>query len=109
MHDLLMFHYADGDGYKAVVSQVDWTFKRSQPPGDNECGVYFTALRPSDHRLSARTRIPKAQQEFVFAFRGDDGLERKRGGKGAYIFWTSKDYVVVESRQVYHGPTEDLP
>jgi hypothetical protein len=109
MPERLIFHYTDADGHKAIASQVDWTFKPSQPPGDNEYGAYFTTLRPSDHRFSARSRIPKSKQQCVFAFRGDDGLEAKKGGKGAYILWTANDYVVIKARQVYDGPTENLP
>jgi len=109
MPEPTMFHYTDDDGHKAISAQMDWLFKASQPPGDNERGVYFTTLRPDANRFSARTRIPKDKQRCVFAFRGDEGLRPKEGGKGAYIFWTPDDYLVVESRQVYDGPSEELP
>ena len=104
-----MFHYTDSAGHKSISSQVDWMFRASQPPGDRERGAYFTTLRPGTRRFSARTRIPRDKQEYVFAFRGDEGLMPVEGGKGAYLFWTPDDYVVIEARQVYDGPTEDLP
>ena len=109
MGEQLVFHYTDSDGHKSISSQPDWTFMTSQPPGDHERGVYFTTLRPSDHRFSARTRIPKRKQQFVFSFRGSEGLQPKEGGRGAYILWTPDDYVVEEPRQVYHGPSEQMP
>jgi hypothetical protein len=105
----MMLHYTDDAGYKAISSQVDWTFKASQPPGDRPFGAYFTTLRPEAHRFSARTRIPRGKQAFVFGFDGQDGLEPVDGGKGAYIFWSRVDYLVVKARQEYHGSTEKLP
>ena len=104
-----ILHYSDDDGYKAISSQINWTFKASQPPGENEFGVYFTTLPPDAHRFSARTRIPKAKQKFVFAFVGTDGLLPKEGGKRKYIFWTPHDYILDEPRQAYHGLSEQLP
>jgi hypothetical protein len=105
----VMFHYTDNRGHKAISSQIDWTFRASQPPGDHDRGAYFTTLRVTDNRFSARTRIPKMKQRFVFVFRGEDGLAAKEGGRGAYMFWTPNEYVVVPSRQVYDGPTEAMP
>ena len=105
----MMLHYTDDVGQKAIASQVDWTFKAAQPPGGRPFGAYFTTLLPDAHRFSARTRIPKAKQAFVFGFDGDDGLEPVDGGKGAYIFRSPIDYVVAKARQKYQGPTEKLP
>lgn len=105
----MMLHYTDDGGYKAIGSQVDWTFKTIQPPGGRPFGAYFTTLRPDEHRFSARTRIPKAKQAFVFGFDGQDGLEPVEGGKGSYIFWSPVDYVVVKPRQAYRRPTEEMP
>jgi hypothetical protein len=105
----MMLHYTDDAGWKAISSQVDWTFKAAQPPGGRSFGAYFTTLRPNENRFSARTRIPKAKQTFVFGFDGQDGLEPVEGGKGAYIFWSAVDYAVIKLRQRYHGPTEQLP
>jgi hypothetical protein len=108
MTEQLMFHYTDAAGYKAISSQADWIFKASQPPGNHRAGAYFTTLRPYSNRFSARTRMPRSKQQFVFAFRGDEGLGPVEGRRGAYIFWSPADYVVVESRQAYHGASEDL-
>jgi hypothetical protein len=105
----MVLHYTDDAGHKAISSQKDWTFKRSQPPANRPSGAYFTTLRHHARRFSARTRIPKGKQEFVFSFEGRDGLEPVEGGKGAYIFWSPEDYVVVEARQKYHGPAKELP
>ena len=105
----MMLHYTDDAGHKAIASQVDWIFKAAQPPPDKPFGAYFTTLRPNANRFSARTRIPKTKQAFVFHFDGDEGLEPLDGGKGAYIFWSPVDYVVVKPRQRYHGPSENLP
>jgi hypothetical protein len=105
----MMLHYTDAVGFKSIGSQVDWTFKAVQPPGGRRFGAYFTTLRPDAHRFSARTRIPKAKQGFVFGFHGQDGLESMDGGKGEYIFLSPIDYVVLLERQDFHGPTKDLP
>jgi len=109
MLESLIYHYTDDDGYKAISSQVRWVFKALQPPGDHERGAYFTTLRPTDNRFSARTRIPKAKQKFFFAFVGTDGLRPRDGGRGAYIWWSPDDYVVDEGRQRYHESTERMP
>ena len=73
-------------GHKAISAKVDWMFVASQPPGDRPFGAYFTTLRPNSRRFSARTRIPKLKQGFVFEFDGMDGLEPIAGGKGATFF-----------------------
>jgi len=104
-----MLHYTDDAGHKAIASQVKWMFKAVQPPGGRPSGAYFTTLRPDAHRFSARTRIPKAKQAFVFSFDGEEGLQPVEGGKGAYIFWSPVDYEVDEPRQRYNGPAEALP
>ena len=41
----LVYHYMDQSGWNAIRSQIDWTFKAYQPPGDRPFGVYFTTLR----------------------------------------------------------------
>jgi len=105
----MMLHYTDDAVFKAIGSQVDWMFKASQPPADRPFGVYFTTLRPDAHRFSARTRIPKLKQAFVFSFDGQTGLRPIEGDKGAYIFWSRVDYEVSKPRQRYHGPSEQLP
>jgi hypothetical protein len=104
-----VMHYTDHQGFKAISSQQAWTFRASQPPGDNGFGAYFTTLPPDAHRFSARTRIPKGKQTYLFAFVGREGLKPKDGGKGAYIYWTPEDYVVKQDRQRYNGRSEELP
>jgi len=106
-----IMHYTDAVAYKAISSQKDWAFHAPQPPGDNEFGAYFTTLPPDAHRFSARTRIPKDKQKYVFAFTGAQGLRPKEGGKGAYILWTPDDYQVTQAsnRQQYNDLSENLP
>jgi hypothetical protein len=106
-----IMHYTNDAGYKPISSQKDWAFQASQPPGDNKFGVYFTTLAPTAPRFSARTKIPKEKQKYVFAFVGRQGLQQKAGGKGAYVLWTPETYVVEEKsgRQKYNGLSEDLP
>jgi len=104
----MMLHYTDVAGFKAIGSQMNWMFKAGRPPGGRPFGAYFTTLRPDAHRFSARTRIPKAKQDFVFSFNGQDGLEPMDGGKGEFIFLSQIDYTVVLDRQVFHGPTKEL-
>lgn len=105
-----MFHYTDAEGFKAIASQVDWTFKASPPPGEREFGAYFTHLRPDANRFSARTRIPVMKQAFIFVFTGDEGLRPMRGGRGRDVFLSPVDYIVTKSsmRQVACGPTNDV-
>jgi hypothetical protein len=102
----MTFHYTDHAGHKAISSQIDWVFRASQPPGDRAFGAYFTTLRPGAHRFSARTRIPKSKQSYVFGFDGQEGLEPVDGGKGSYIFFSRADYCVTVPRQRYNGATE---
>lgn len=101
----MMLHYTDKKGYNAIRSQVDWTFKASQPPGEREFGAYFTTMRIDENRFYARTRIPVEKQEFVFAFNGSDGLRPYRGGRGQVVFLSPVDYVVVKDRQTGCGET----
>lgn len=109
--DAWIMHYTADDRFKAIGSQKDWTFKASQPRGDNEFGAYFTTLAPDAFRLCARLKISKDKSRYVFAFSGQQGLRPKTGDKGKYVFWTSTDYVVTEAseRQQYKGASEALP
>jgi hypothetical protein len=104
----MTFHYTDGAGFKAISSQKDWVFRVSQPPGDRAFGAYFTTLPPNAHRFSARTRIPKSKQLYLFGFDGREGLEPVDGGKGSYIFFSRVDYSVSVPRQRYNGLTEQF-
>lgn len=104
-----ILHYTDVDGFKAISSQKEWTFKAAQPRGENEFGAYFTTLPPDAHHLVARTMISAVKKDYVFAFVGAEGLQHKRGGKGKYILWTPENYMVDQTRQMYAGPSENLP
>ncbi len=104
-----LMHYTGGTAFKAIRSQKEWAFKASQPPGENPIGAYFTTLTPDAYHFSARLRIPKEKQEFVFAFIGQEGLRPKIGGKGDYIFWAPEDYIIRRDRQKYNGKAEALP
>ncbi len=104
-----MLHYTNGSGYKSISSQRIWVFKASAPPGSHRTGAYFTTLGPHARNLAIRLRIPKEKLEYVFAFSGQDGLKPLDGGRGEFIFWSPVDYNVEEPRQVYAGPTEEMP
>lgn len=54
-----MIHYTDGDGFKAISSQVDWTFKAAKPPGPHPVGAYFTPLSPHTADLCTKLMIPR--------------------------------------------------
>jgi hypothetical protein len=105
----MMMHYTNKDGYNGVKSPVAWRFEARQPPGDRPFGAYFTTLRPDANRFSARTRIPKEKQAYVFAFNGQEGLQPFEGGRGEYIFLSPVDYLVDQPRHVYDGISENLP
>lgn len=104
-----ILHYTDADGFKAVVSQQTWMFKKSQPPGRRPPGAYFTRLLPDDNKLAAGTMLPKRKREYVFAFEGEEGLQPVPGGKGEYNLWTDGDYQVAPNRQKHKGLAKDLP
>ena len=103
-----MFHYTDGDGFDAVRSQPIWVFKAAQPPGDHPRGVYFTTLRPDSVNLAKRLRVPKVKTEFVFCFSDGSDLKPLPGGRGEFIFYSPDDYSVDQSRQVDHGPSQEV-
>jgi len=105
----LVYHYTDHSGWNAIRSQMDWTFKASQPPGDRPYGVYFTTLRIDAPKFSKKTRIPVAKQEYVFAFVGTDGLGERDDGKRPYILISPTDYVVIVHRQRYADRSESMP
>lgn len=103
----LLFHYTDEDGYKSIASQLDWVFQASQPPGDHPVGAYFTPLTPDHSHLTSRLRIPRSKTAYVFCFRDAGDMKPLRGGRGKFIVYSSKDYVVPADRQVYHGLRAD--
>ena len=96
-----MFHYTDNAGFKAISSQVAWTFKASVPRGPHPLGAYFTQLNPETPKLAKKLRMPQWKMEWLFEFDGTAGLvpidEGK--GRGAYIFFSPADYIVEPVRQ----------
>lgn len=102
---VLVFHYTDEAGYKAIISQVEWTFRASRPPGDHLFGAYFTTLPPGSPRLAARLGLPREKTTFVFCFRDIGDLQRVRGGRGEFILFSPSDYIVDESRKAFSGPS----
>ena len=100
-----MNHFTDKSGYNAISSQPDWCFKASKPPADHPVGAYFTTLAPQSPNLAVRLRIPREKLKFVFQFFDAGDLLPLEGGRGAYIFYSPSDYVVVESRQRFKGET----
>jgi hypothetical protein len=105
-----LFHYTNDDGYKAIGSQQTWIFKASKPPGEHPKGAYFTTLAPGTKNLAKRlfVRGGADKVQFVFSFSGADGLTPLEGGRGAFILYSSGDYVVEKSRQGPHGPTAEV-
>lgn len=102
-----LFHYTDEAGYKAIVSQIEWAFQASQPPGEHLFGAYFTTLPPTAPRLASRLGLPREKTEFVFCFREIGDLKRVRGGRGEFILFSPSDYVVDASRKVLSGPSAE--
>lgn len=100
-----MNHFTNKTGYNAIGSQTSWCFKASEPPTDHPAGAYFTTLSPQAPNLAVRLRIPRDKLEFLFQFYDAGDLRPLPGGRGAYIFYSPLDYVVVEGRQEYKGAT----
>jgi len=109
-----VFHYTDRAGWNAIRSQVVWRFKASQPnAADRPCGAYFTVIEPSPHNLRTlhkRIRVPKAKQEYVFWFTGNEGLQQLNDGRGRdrWILFSPADYDVKKDRQKKAGSTEQV-
>ena len=100
-----MNHFTDKPGYDTVSSQPVWCFRASQPPGRHPIGAYFTTLGPEAPNLAVRLRIPREKVAFVFQFVDAGDLAPLRGGRGAYIFYSPTDYIVVQERQRHRGGT----
>jgi len=105
-----LFHYTDGKGYKAIVSQVVWLFKAFKPPGNRPKGAYFTTLLPGTKNLNKFLfgRGCADKTKFVFSFSGGSDLRQLRGGRGEYIYYSDLDYRVEKSRQGPHGATDKV-
>ena len=102
MAEQLMFHYTDEAGYKAISSQIVWTFLARQPPGGRPIGAYFTAKNPRFPRLY-KLAIPRWKRVYVFAFVDAGDLKELSGGRGEYVFYSPTDYNVEVVRQKYCG------
>lgn len=104
-----MYHYTNDKGYKAIASQVDWTFKAVKPPGPHPIGAYFTPLPPDTPDLCTMLLIPKHKTEYLFEFSGAEGLIPLDGGKGRgrHVLYSGRDYVVVQQRQIRKGKSEE--
>ncbi len=100
-----MNHFTDTNGYNAIRSQSHWTFLAAQPPGDHPRGAYFTNLPSSEPKLAKRLRIPREKIGYVFSFTDAGDLLPLPGGRGDYVLYSPRDYVVPPPRQTSHGPT----
>jgi hypothetical protein len=107
-----MFHYTDKEGWNAIRSQRIWLFRVSQPwDPKRPKRVYFTDIEPSPEHLRVlykKVRVPREKQEYVFQFKGADGLTQLNGGIGRdkRIYFSPVNYEVVETRQLYAEVTE---
>lgn len=106
-----MYHYTTVDGYKAIASQPDWTFKAAKPPGPHPFGAYFTPLPPTTPRLCTKLLIPRRKAEFVFEFADAGDLRPIAGDRGRHSFHSIDDYVVARAadRQVFAGRSDQHP
>ncbi len=100
-----MFHYTDKSGYNAIVSQVVWRFKASQPPGKHPFGAYFTTLGADTRNLASRLRISRPKVAYFFRFTDVGDLLPLPGDRGEYVFYSATDYLVGPERQEDHGET----
>jgi hypothetical protein len=102
-----MNHFTDLPGWNAIRSQSVWLFRAAQPPGGHPFGAYFTTLDSTDANLAVKLRIPREKLGYVFGFRDRDPVDLLPlpGGRGRFIFYSSNDYAVDESRQIAHGAT----
>ena len=105
------YHYTTVDGYKAISSQLDWTFRAAKPPGPHPVGAYFTLLPPNTLRLCSKLLIPRAKVECVFEFSGGEDLLPLDGGRGQHIVYSPADYMVsrASGRQSYAGRSNEHP
>ena len=101
-----MLHYTNKKGYKVISSQKNWLFKAAKPKAYWQPeGAYFTDYLPHEPNLCKKLFIPKVKTEYIFVFRGNSGLKRIPGGRGRLrrVFYSSTDYMVKISRQLYKG------
>lgn len=105
MAEQVMFHYTDEAGFKAISSQIAWTFLAGQPPGGRPIGAYFTTKNPQFPRLF-KLAIPRWKRAYVFAFADVSDLKGLSGGRGEYVFYSPTDYTVDVTRQRFCGRVE---
>jgi hypothetical protein len=98
-----LLHYTDTRGFDGIRSARAWRFLASKPHGEHPKGAYFTDLHEATPLLAMKLRIPRTKIEYVFVFSGDGDLKPLPGGRGQYIFYSEKDYVVDVPRQIRHG------
>lgn len=105
-----LFHYTNGDGFKAINSQPTWVFKAAQPPGGHPKGAYFTTLPPGTKNLAKRLFVRGGADKvrYVFSFHGAHGLVPLEGARGEFIFYSVQDYLVDRSRQGPCGPADEV-
>jgi hypothetical protein len=106
----LMFHYTNKTGFNTIKSQVNWKFKASIPKApQNPRGVYFTTLKPNAPNFYVKTRIPKKKQSHIFEFADIGDLQFYPGNRGRLktVYYSPKDYQVLQARQKFHGKSED--
>ena len=105
-----IYDYTSKKGYNAIRATQEWCFKAARPPApEHEVGAYFTTYAPNEPNLSIKIRVPREKLEFVFSFVDVGDLLPLRGWRGQGIFFSSTDYHVARSRQIFHGPREAQP
>ena len=104
-----VFHYTNRKGLNGIRSQADWLFRASKPPSEHPYGAYFTNLDPSTPKLHKKLLVPREKRDFVFQFRGVEGLTPAPGvgDRDVWILFSPDDYGVARERQQYSGPTDD--
>jgi hypothetical protein len=95
----ILYHYTDAAGFKAIVSQKEWLFRASRPPGGHPRGAYFTTKSPDTPNLATRLGIPAEKTAHYFSFEDRGDLTPLPGGRGAYVFFSIVDYRVEYQRQ----------
>jgi hypothetical protein len=60
-------------------------------------------MPPVTKNLALRIRVPNNKITHLFSFLDVGDLTPLRGGRGEYVFYSPKDYLVVKERQVLAG------
>jgi len=89
-------------------SQPTWLFEASWPPPvDHPFGANFTKLPPFTAKLASRLRIPKFKITYFFAFQDNGDLLPLPDGRGAYVLYGPKNYMVEPDQQIDDGPSSE--